>query len=105
MTIRFECDRVDQHIPPNQFPDIGFIKIDVEGHEYEALLGCEAILRQSHPVIGFELLGEDYDRNAVRIFEFLASVGYSRYFEVTASGLKPVERPSRKNYKMIVALK
>lgn len=102
--VRFECARVDQYLAPERFPDVGFIKIDVEGHEYEALVGCEAILRHAHPVVAFELLEEDHDRNAARIEQFLRSVGYGRYLEITASGARPIGKFCRKNYKMIVAM-
>jgi len=103
-TVRFECARVDEYISPDQFSDIGFIKIDVEGHEYEALLGCEAILKHAHPVLGFELLRQDYNKNAARIAQFLGDVGYSTFFEITSTGLKEIKNFKRKNYKMIIAI-
>lgn len=103
-SIHFECARVDQYISPDRFSDIGFIKIDVEGHEYEALLGCEAILRHAHPVLGFELLRQDHEKNGLRIAEFLGDIGYSKYFEITASSAKPLKKFKKKNYKMIVAI-
>jgi FkbM family methyltransferase len=103
-SIYFECARIDQYISPENFSDIGFIKIDVEGHEYEALLGCEAILRHAHPVLGFELLRQDHNKNALRITEFLSDIGYSQYFEITATGAKPLKKFKKKNYKMIIAI-
>jgi len=43
-----------------------FVKMDVEGHEYQALLGLENVIADSHPVILFECnpggRGHDIDR-------------------------------------------
>lgn len=39
--------------------DPAFIKLDVQGFEYEALLGLEATLRRMHPILLIETPGED----------------------------------------------
>jgi FkbM family methyltransferase len=35
-------------------PNIGFIKMDIEGYEYKALLGASRVLESSRPIICFE---------------------------------------------------
>lgn len=103
-SVSFRCVRVDEILLPEQFADIGFIKVDVEGHEYEALLGCERILAAAQPAIAFELLREDHDRNALRIDTYLKGLGYERYFELKSGGLARVDRIRKKNYKMLIAM-
>ncbi|HAK62949.1 MAG TPA: hypothetical protein DCO82_06875 [Alphaproteobacteria bacterium] len=43
------CLRLDDIVPADR--PIGFIKIDVEGAEYNALLGASGLIRRCHPVI------------------------------------------------------
>ncbi|HNY63084.1 MAG TPA: FkbM family methyltransferase [Bacteroidales bacterium] len=50
--IKVETERLDQLIPENI--RIDFIKIDVEGAEFEVLKGAERILRNNRPIIIFE---------------------------------------------------
>lgn len=50
--IKVETERLDQLIPKNI--RIDFIKIDVEGAEFEVLKGAERILRNNRPIIIFE---------------------------------------------------
>jgi FkbM family methyltransferase len=47
------CVRLDSIVERGR--KIDFIKIDVEGAEYTALLGCQEIIRRDHPVIVSEL--------------------------------------------------
>lgn len=46
------CVAVDQLALPG--PRVGLIKLDVEGAEYNALLGCRGVIRRDRPVIVFE---------------------------------------------------
>lgn len=55
------------------------IKMDIEGGEYRALLGADALLRQYHPTIFLATHGQDVHR---RCCDYLRSLGYS---------LKPVD--------------
>lgn len=43
------CLRIDDNVPTDK--QIGFIKIDIEGAEYNALLGASALIKRCHPVI------------------------------------------------------
>ena len=59
------------------------IKLDVEGHEYEALLGGKETIEKYKPTIIFEfsphLYEKDYRGKSVNILYFLDSLGYSIY--------------------------
>lgn len=62
-----------------QFGPVGFIKIDVEGHELKVLKGAQAILNRDHPNLLIE--AEDRHRpNAVAsVIDYLKPFGYSVY--------------------------
>ena len=77
-----DCRRLDDLLADAE--EIGFIKIDVEGYEYEALRGGEALLARWKPTILFECgaardldLGED---KGLRLFGYLTgTLGYQVY--------------------------
>jgi FkbM family methyltransferase len=59
---------------------VGFMKIDVEGHELAVLRGAEEILQRDHPAILVEA-EERHRRGAVRcVREHLERQGYSGFF-------------------------
>lgn len=101
-TVEFECVRVDEYLAPERFAQVGLIKVDVEGHEFAALSGCRRIIEVAKPVIVFELLRQDFDASGTRVWDLLRSHGYAHFYEIDKS-IRRIERPRRKNYKMIVA--
>ena len=54
-------------------------KIDVEGHEYEALTGSEQTIRRNKPLILFEQLPIEIENGTSRTIELLKSYGYSNF--------------------------
>lgn len=54
-------------------PHIDLVKIDVEGHEYPALVGMRALLERDWP----RLIVEENDPSDTRVREFLTGLGYS----------------------------
>jgi FkbM family methyltransferase len=64
---------IDVLVGDGTLPDPEYIKLDVEGAEYEALRGAEATIRRTRPVIFLATHGEEVHR---RCCEFLASIGY-----------------------------
>ncbi|MDP6374945.1 MAG: FkbM family methyltransferase [Pseudomonadales bacterium] len=74
--ITLPVDLLDNIIPHDL--DITFIKLDVEGAEYNVLQGASEICRRSRPLIVFEygLAGRDnYSTTPAMIFNLLASLG------------------------------
>ena len=71
--------------------DVGFIKIDVEGHELQVLRGAASTLRSQRPVLLIEA-EERHRLNAVAsIQSFLAELGYTGFF-VVDRGVAPITR-------------
>ncbi len=62
------------------FNNVGFIKIDVEGHEFATLKGAEALLRRDHPTLLVEIEQRHHDSPITGIFEWLEALGYSGSF-------------------------
>jgi len=50
--ITVNCRMLDKILP--RFRKVSFLKLDIEGGEYRALLGCERVLKKSRPTIIFE---------------------------------------------------
>jgi FkbM family methyltransferase len=71
--------------------DVGFLKVDVEGHELAVLKGGEQMLRSSKPIILIE--AEDRHRpDAVQsVTDFLLGLGYSGWFLFNGA-LTPIAR-------------
>ena len=72
--ISIKVDKLD-----NVFTDIdkvAVIKIDVEGHELEALKGAEKIIKKNKPYIIFEQHSEEIKNGSSETIEFLKSFGY-----------------------------
>lgn len=62
---------------------IDMIKIDVEGYEYEVLLGIQESLYKHHPIILVEFSGEFYEKqgkgHGQKIVSLLEKAGYALY--------------------------
>ena len=57
-----EVTTVDSFLDENDIPSVDFMKIDVEGHEYDVLLGAQQSIRCGKiNAIAFEFGGTDID--------------------------------------------
>jgi hypothetical protein len=72
VSIRVETVRLDDIIKDQP---VSFMKIDVEGHEYETLLGTVASVQSSKPVI----LCEIKPKNLAKIADLANSLKYSLF--------------------------
>lgn len=75
-----EVVRLDTIVRRESLPLPHFIKIDVEGFEYQVLQGAQGVIEQSHPQIFLELHGssvEDCRQMWGTIYRFLSEHGYS----------------------------
>ena len=59
---------------------VGFIKIDVEGHELAVLEGAERILREHRPVLLVEATPTNNPATPRDVMDFLALRGYTGFF-------------------------
>ncbi len=59
---------------------VGFIKVDVEGHEEEVLEGAAGVIARDHPVLLTEIEERHRPGALVRILARLSAQGYSAFF-------------------------
>ena len=77
--IKSKINKLDNIIKINN--DIGLIKIDIEGHEYQALQGMKKILKNNNSIILIEFFEKDIKKrkniiNLLKSFDY----SYSYYF-------------------------
>jgi len=80
---------LDEWVSLKKIDKIDAIKIDVEGMEYDVLLGGKLTLEKYHPLVYFETLPIFFTNKSYSIqtiYEFLASLGYK-----IVSPIKPHE--------------
>jgi FkbM family methyltransferase len=71
--VSVQTERLDSF----QLHDVGFIKIDVEGHEFAVLRGAVHLLETQHPNLMIEIEHRSHDDTDVdEIITFLAERGY-----------------------------
>jgi FkbM family methyltransferase len=83
-----------------QLPKMGFIKIDVEGHELAALRGAAATIERCLP--NFLIEAEERHRKdaVLSVYGFLSKYGYSGLFHVNGK-LHPMEEFNTASYQDI----
>lgn len=70
---------LDEWVFLEKLDKIDAIKIDVEGMEYEVIMGAKAVLEKYHPIIYFETLEIFFNHTSYdikTIYTFLYSLGY-----------------------------
>jgi FkbM family methyltransferase len=75
--LEIECKKIDDL----NISNVSYIKIDVEGHEYEALLGMKNLLIREHPSIMIEI--HDSCKTKNNTFKLLIDLGYNKYYKLT----------------------
>jgi FkbM family methyltransferase len=66
-----------------KLPNIRLIKIDIEGHEYQALLGAKNVIRENMPYILFEQHRSEFDASGdTSVLKLLRTFGYTRFATV-----------------------
>lgn len=76
------------------FDDVGFVKMDVEGHEAAVLHGGRHLFETCRPSILVEIEDRHCPGGAGAVFEFLLPLNYSAYVFV-GGALLPCPAPSR----------
>lgn len=74
--------------------DIKLIKIDVEGHDYAALVGAKETIVSHKPIILFEQLAEDADSGESATVALLKSYGYARFAVIRRHPRAPAGLPT-----------
>ena len=71
--------KIADEIKSIQTEKISFIKIDVEGHEINALKGAENIIKSNKPIIVFEQQAKEIKNQSSEVIEYLTTLNYNFY--------------------------
>jgi FkbM family methyltransferase len=78
----YHVQRLDDVVGAVVTGDIGFVKIDVEGHEAEVIRGAAATLRKHRPIVTFEVLGSTVANGKAEAMEALRALGYQHFYQL-----------------------
>jgi FkbM family methyltransferase len=81
--LKVEAITIDEFVEQNHIPP-SLIKMDIEGAEYDALLGAEKVLRKYEPIIFLATHGAEIQKNCIN---FLKNIGY----KLSSISDKPLE--------------
>lgn len=70
---------------------VRLIKIDVEGHEYEVLLGAKQVILKHQPIIIFEQHESDFIGNSTKSLDLIRSFNYTKFAYIAKSPSPPRE--------------
>ena len=81
---------------------ITFAKIDVEGHEPQAIQGAQATLSEHKPVLGLEIDRRQVTSGTSPAVEAASALGYTKLFELGSGGLEHITSLKAKNYPLLL---
>lgn len=79
-TVTVVVDRLDDLHARGVIPDVGFAKIDVEGHENNLISGAADLLRRCRPNLIIEIEQRHHEAPIRATFDALEHLGYAIYF-------------------------
>jgi FkbM family methyltransferase len=79
-TIHVRTSTLDSFVNEKNIKDIDFIKIDVEGHELQVIMGGVNTLKALRPVLQIEIEQRHYERDIKEIIEYVNLLGYHCYY-------------------------
>lgn len=86
--VNLNLKTLDSMIDVICFP-VRLIKIDVEGHEYEVLLGAKEVILKHQPIIIFEQHESDFIGNSTKSLDLVRSFNYSKFAYIAKSPSPP----------------
>ena len=72
--------KIDDFVCKHSINEVHFIKCDVEGYEFEALLGMKNLLINFKPELSIEITIDINKR--IKLFQFLISCGYKTFIKI-----------------------
>jgi len=104
-TVMFDLIRLDDFEELKSVNPVSFIKLDVEGHEVDAILGAKNLLLNDSPVIAIEILRSEIDNGTCESVELLKKFGYKNFYEMREKGwLGRLSRRPKKLARTIITL-
>lgn len=79
LAVPIELKTIDSVMETTGGQPVRLIKIDVEGHECEALRGAEATIRRDQPIMIFEQHASDFVGGSTKTIDLIRSYGYEKF--------------------------
>tara|TARA_E500000178_G_scaffold309674_1_gene324225 strand:- start:474 stop:1025 length:552 start_codon:yes stop_codon:yes gene_type:complete len=80
--VEFHLKVLDEQLSTEQMSAVSLIKLDVEGHEYEALRGMLRTLKESSPLVLFEINVSEIVNGTTQAKELLYENGYTNFYSL-----------------------
>lgn len=77
---KVECDSIDRICDKNGYERIDIIKMDIEGSEYDALVGAEKVIKKCHPLLAICVYHREDDFYVIPNLIWKMYSGYKIYF-------------------------
>lgn len=81
-SVKFKLKRLDDVLTEGEKKKVSMIKIDVEGHELEALEGAKDTLNTADPLVIFEVLPSEIANGTSAAKQYLEEQGYISFAEL-----------------------
>jgi len=85
-----EVEVTSKRLDEEDLDNVGFIKIDVEGHEFEVLEGARETIRRDRPVLLIEIEENRYETPIETLLKRVTDLGYKCFF-TDRDGLKGMD--------------
>jgi FkbM family methyltransferase len=90
--VRVRVSTLDNFVRREKLGRVGFVKIDVEGHEREVLHGSKHVLERDHPILLVEAEQRHHLFPLSGIFDWLYDHSYEGFFvDMVAGALRPLQ--------------
>ena len=80
--VEFHLKVLDEQLSTEQMSAVSLIKLDVEGHEYEALRGMLRTLKESSAIVLFEINVPEIVNGTTKAKEILYENGYTNFYSL-----------------------
>jgi len=93
LSYNISCDTLDNFCINNKIDMINFIKIDVEGSEFDILKGGYNTLKKFKPIMIIEIEDRHHQNDRINeIFKFIDSIGYEiKFFDLISFDFKSID--------------